>query len=588
MKSKTSFFNPGLIKSNLRRFWPLFAAYALVLLLTLPIYTTIPGNSVINTIHGHIQTASVFITFFMAIAMAMAVYGFMYNQRSCGLISSLPLKRSTVFASAVFSGVIPVFAINLLTALAVFIPLLVGGGTAFEIESVCIWLAVTSMQYLTFFGIATVVAVITGNIVALPVMYIIFNFLSSGIEEILRGIFSEFIFGYTVHRNVYKGTFLSPAVYLLDRSELHVQYEYIAYENVITGVSFSNWPMLTGYALAGAALIVISLLLFRRRRMENCGDVIAIPALRPIFKYGVAVCSALLGSVILGIFFSPLSDNSLYPALYAVFLIIGAFIGYFGSDMLMKKSFRVFKGSWPGVIVLSALCAVFIWSCTADFFGIASDLPETEEISCVEVSSDYFFPLELRQEASLQQVLELNRSIIENKQEHLRTLVTDYVPYDDFSAHSITITYNLKNGSSTSRLYSISNESKDYRLYREVLTCDESYDYYLSFGNGIMPEDIDFFWINYYDSSEDCFTGLEIDKALAGDFWSNAFAPDFLNGSYTGNNFSETPCTLEIELRSASNRDYICITINPDCENMISWLEDNLGISPFKLSETKM
>ncbi|MBQ1619952.1 MAG: hypothetical protein II094_03045, partial [Oscillospiraceae bacterium] len=37
MKSATSFFNPTLFRSNLRRFWPLWAGYALMWLVVLPL-----------------------------------------------------------------------------------------------------------------------------------------------------------------------------------------------------------------------------------------------------------------------------------------------------------------------------------------------------------------------------------------------------------------------------------------------------------------------------------------------------------------------------------------------------------------------
>ena len=42
-------------------------------------------------------------------------------------------------------------------------------------------------------------------------------------------------------------------------------------------------------------LLGLAYMMYRRRRSESAGDVVAVGWLRPVFRYGVAALSALLG-----------------------------------------------------------------------------------------------------------------------------------------------------------------------------------------------------------------------------------------------------------------------------------------------------
>ncbi len=362
MKSKISFFNHGLFKSTLRRFWPLWVLHFVGWFLFMPMMTLMNGigvNKSENYIFGIAQSAvlaSPVIAFIMAILTAMAVFSFMYSARSTGLVTSLPVRREAIFGSAWISGVSAVMGSNLLIALLTFLfSLGATESTALALEAVCIWLCVYSMQFLLFFGIASIIAVMTGSIVVLPILYIIFNFLAVGMEAVVRAHFSALIWGMSGYTFDSVLDFLSPLVYMAGEFVLNVNgstthavdsFGSLIRERAYTSVSFGHWLPMIIYCAVGLILSVSALLIFRKRRMEAAGDVIAVRCLRPVFKYGVAICSALCGGLLLYIMlYSLFESRSAAVFIMIPSMIIFAFVGYFGARMLLEKSFHVFRGS---------------------------------------------------------------------------------------------------------------------------------------------------------------------------------------------------------------------------------------------------
>ena len=222
MKSKISFFNAGIFKSMLKRFWPLWTAYFAVWFMCLPLPLLVARlqgvkESAVTVVTAAMKTsveASVVSGFLMGILAAMAVFGFLYNSRSCGMIASTPVRREAVFCSAYLAGTLPVLAANLFIAVLNWLFTLSSG-----IEGACIFkmnailFAVNSMEFLIFFSISAFIAMLTANIVALPVLYLIFNFVFLGMEYVVRMLYGMFIFGYSDHPDCVL-EFMSPLIYL--------------------------------------------------------------------------------------------------------------------------------------------------------------------------------------------------------------------------------------------------------------------------------------------------------------------------------------------------------------------------------------
>ncbi len=592
MKSKISFFNAGIFKSMLKRFWPLWTAYFAVWFMCLPLPLLVARlqgvkESAVTVVTAAMKTsvgASVVSAFVMGILAAMAVFGFLYNSRSCGMIASTPVRREAVFCSAYLAGALPVIAANLLIAVLNWLFTLSSG-----IEGACIFkmnailFAVNSMEFLIFFSISAFIAMLTANIVALPVLYLIFNFVFLGMEYVVRMLYGMFIFGYSDHPDCVL-EFMSPLIYLFTRIGINV--------NISTGsaaVSLTNWSALLGYIIAAVVFSVTALLLYRKRRMESAGDVIAVNSLRPVFKFCVTACAALCFGLLFFVIISTLfTSPSTSMLVLSAGLIIGAFIGYFASEMLLKKSFHVFKGSWKGFVITAVLCIVFAFVCVTDLFDLSSQLPDADDIEAISCNSEGR-GVDIKNRSDIEALLKVNKAIIADRDK--------YEGLDDTDLENtgyVSIRYKLKDGRVICRGYTLLIDD-NYKAYYEVLSSE-------NIVKDIFTPEVPVTVQNVYDASFEypSSTGemntISLTPEQAVDFYDNALMKDIESGAKkplisetaeTGNNDDGfvTGSYVYIELVSAPDTaneedayDSLVIEIDADCTECIAWVKANLNI----------
>ena len=592
MKSKISFFNAGIFKSMLKRFWPLWTAYFAVWFMCLPLPLLVARlqgvkESAVTVVTAAMKTsveASVVSGFLMGILAAMAVFGFLYNSRSCGMIASTPVRREAVFCSAYLAGVLPVLAANLFIAVLNWLFTLSSG-----IEGACIFkmnailFAVNSMEFLIFFSISAFIAMLTANIVALPVLYLIFNFVFLGMEYVVRMLYGMFIFGYSDHPDCVL-EFMSPLIYLFTRIGINV--------NISTGsaaVSLTNWSALLGYIIAAVVFSVTALLLYRKRRMESAGDVIAVNSLRPVFKFCVTACAALCFGLLFFVIISTLfTSPSTSMLVLSAGLIIGAFIGYFASEMLLKKSFHVFKGSWKGFVITAVLCIVFAFVCVTDLFDLSSQLPDADDIEAISCNSEGR-GVDIKNRSDIEALLKVNKAIIADRDR--------YEGLDDTDLENtgyVSIRYKLKDGRVICRGYTLLIDD-NYKAYYEVLSSE-------NIVKDIFTPEVPVTVQNVYDASFEypSSTGemntISLTPEQAVDFYENALMKDIENGAKkplipetaeTGNNDDGfvTGSYVYIELVSTPDTanegdtsDSLVIEIDADCTECIAWVKANLNI----------
>lgn len=585
MKSKISFFNAGLFKSTLRRFWPLWIIHFAGWLLFLPVLTLMnnfgPNRSTdfIFTISESAVFASPIIAFIMAILAAMAVFSFMYNSRSTGLIASLPVRREAVFCSAWLGGVFVIVGSNLVIALLTFLFSL-GATTsaALAFKAMCIWLGVYSMQFILFFGIASLTAVMTGSIAVLPILYIIFNFLAVGMESIIRLDFSCLIWGMPGYSFDCVLDFLSPLFYMVGSFAPDVKYNtpYVAdtlgslLDRECVAVTYSHWLPTVIYCLVGLIFSAAALMVFRKRRMESAGDVVAVRSMRPVFKYGVAVCSALCGGLLLyTMLFSLFESRSASVFIMILSMIIFAFIGYFGAKMLLEKSFHVFRGGWVGLIVLCCLCAVFTLCCDLDVFGIGAYVPKEGSIKIITV----YQTGSVEDPAIIENYRQLHEKIVSQKDKY------EHIGYGD-DTESIMFEYELKDGRTVSREYTLPMDDENVERYYELANTPS-----LLLERFSCPIPVD----TAHCTGASLYLGngdsVELTPEQAVDFYNNALIPDILAGrKIISRGYDSIIATMSISLEQYSNDDGsyygqdIVGDLTDDCTECISWIKANLGI----------
>ena len=89
----------------------------------------------------------VYISAAFCVAAALAVFGFLYTKRSCGMINSMPVRRETMFSTAVISGLGPMLTADVLVFAATAL-IFAARGEA-KTEALVLWLALTVMVNVT-------------------------------------------------------------------------------------------------------------------------------------------------------------------------------------------------------------------------------------------------------------------------------------------------------------------------------------------------------------------------------------------------------------------------------------------------------
>lgn len=427
MRSEKTFFDPAIYRRALSRFWLLGAAYAAALCFLALMCGRYMESSMSDSAEYICYTILTNMTRRMTIAaavgavvMAVAVHGWMFRKTSAAYIAALPVRREALLISSMLAGLT---LLILPCAVMTLVTLLLYGGygplyTAYLLRSA---LVVTLMNA-AFFGIASFCTAFTGNIAVLPGIYVILLYAFVGIEVICRYIAEFLLFG--VVGKGWKLAVLSPVYYVSNGYMQNFETQMI--------------PFAAIYAAAGVIFAGLAVILFRRRSMEAAGEVIAIPALRPLFRWGLAAAvSSAMALLLLKTVFNYTGgyyvvNGGSTPgrvALLLLAMLVGAAIGWFGAEALMRKTLRVFDRHWKGLGVLCAILCVVIIGGDLDILGIESYQPETGKIGYASVSGwGVYSDMRLMQPENIEKVLELQKSILSHKEEYegdygLNTLV---------------------------------------------------------------------------------------------------------------------------------------------------------------------
>ena len=495
MQSKTSFFNRTLFRKNLTRFWPLWGGasflgclfpLALLLQLMRGWMDLINPLAVTEAYYSVLCYAVPILSLLYAILCAMLVWSYLYNSRSVGLMHTLPITRKGVFITNFLSGMAMVLIpYAIVGTLCILISLAYG---VFEPVGLLVTILGVLGESFFYFASATFVAFMVGNTFALPAVYFLLHFLAPLLDWLISTFAGNFLFGLNSY---YSGVvdFLSPTVYLMERVNVDCTYEHVfartdltnmGYYIELTAVKLENGWLIGVYALVGAALLALAWVLYARRRSESAGDVVAVGWMKPVFRFGIAALTALLGGQALyALFWSSFQDGAYYDALpMVVCMLVAGTIGYYAASMLLAKSLRVFRGSWKGLVLVAAGCIALCCVLRFDLLGISRRVPETSRVEKVEFyAADNTYRLYPGEDdALLEQVRAVHKAIVAD-QDYVRAYEDSDRRYlavsDDTMAYTyIRLIYTLNNGLKVERYYDLplaKNRMKQTGTYDNLL-----------------------------------------------------------------------------------------------------------------------
>lgn len=471
MRSATSFFDKTLFRSQLKHTWPLWLGYTALWLFLVPVmlFSELSayqgGYSAADASYLLLNTGvrgGIFISFFFGLFFAMLSFSHLTQSRATNGFHALPVRRETIFLTAYLTGLfcqLSTILVTFLLGAAVSAPLHL---SFWSVTAAAMGSAM--LEAVFFYSFAALCMVMTGQILAAPVFYFVGNILVPGMEYLLRNFAGNFLYGYSGQTDVALG-FLSPPLYMYFKVGIASieTCESDSYYVTAYALVRGSLMILAAYALAGLVIALIALLLYRTRKSEMTGSTVAFPWAVPVFKYGVAFCTAVsLGQFLYYFLFGQYrsSGNDSLPGTILCMAAAGL-VGYFVAEMLIRKSFRVFRAGAKGAAIVALALVLLGVAMSFDLTGYEKRVPDESEIESVYYTFSGMTNVTTDDADTIRRLTAAHRAIVENRKELARiaeawdadTLPTSQSDYDDMEPFSLRLTYYLKDGSQLSRSY---------------------------------------------------------------------------------------------------------------------------------------
>ena len=378
MRSGKSYFDLTLFKKTVTRWWPIWGSYLVIWFFILPFSLFVDGG--VYMYYGDItDSLNIYIWFAALYApiCAMAVLSHLYWPRSANFYGALPVKRQGIFLTQYTAGlcftIVPNLIIFLLTSLVC------AGQGDFNASCMFGWLGVTTVETFFFYSFAILCGMFAGHVLALPVFYGVFNCVVLIFSSLLEEVFREIYFGFAGFPEwIWEVImWLTPGARFL-----RAGWDSVVVPGRATPIKFmfstdGIWTLAV-YSLVAVIMLAAAYGLYKFRRTESAGDVVAVARLRPVFKYGVAVCS--------GFFLGYVSDAVVGGL--PIWIVIWTVVGCFAAQMILDKSFRVFK-KWHGALVAGIVVAAAMLVVTFDLTGFEKYVPDAGDVESVDVRRFY-------------------------------------------------------------------------------------------------------------------------------------------------------------------------------------------------------
>lgn len=621
MKSKTSCFNGEIFRRTLCRYWPLWCAYLaflmIVLLQKLP-WELPYDNFLQDQVNGGLLSSSwrriVEAALTMGALSAMCVFSHLYNQRQTALMCSLPVSRRGVYTSCFAAGLLPMLAADVLAVLACAIAEAAAG--IMNLPLLLYMLALLVMLSVGFYGFAAFCAMLTGNLFVLPLVYLVLMVVALAVEAFVKGLLTFLLFGYSPL--VLSLQELSPPFWLSGHSPLSGW-------DVLTGGFTVSSKLVLYLSLCCAGGIVFSLLglwLHEHRAMETATDVVAVKGLRPVFRYCMAFGCAMAFPLLY-----PLMTNFNYQggapsaAIMTALALLGCAVGYYGSEMLMKKTWRIFRQKALGFFIAGAVVLAGMLCITLDIGGYETLLPAQEEIASVRVETTTRPGKAMAADAAAEEAAETplslpSKDVTFTGEEGIRFAallhgeILDSKPcHDRVSGKngecigSLYFTYTLTDGSVVVRRYQLYDPAAYPEMADEVaaltalMNVREAFDSQ-KLTSPITAETFDFCSVEHIDGDHPeynpdgsivkAYTAEQLDAEQSADLYA-AIEKDLDRGIigryavFPQDSPQDTDIQIRYSLEVSAEYppfEFGDFTVTATSENTLAWLKENLGVEP--------
>ncbi len=459
MTFRTSLFNVGIFKNTVNRFKWGCILYFVILFFSLPFiiltedFASMLGRYSVDLAVSPILLRSDYIIIPLLLAtvvptvVAVLVFGNVHSQKQGIFVHSLPVARKANYVSSVLAGLALMAAPVILTALILLIMSFTTYGQLISSWSVVYWAALNLSIIFIMFSAAVFTAFLTGNAAAHIGINVFVHIIPMIVALVIFLISDIFLFGFMqadgfIGNKIMENT---PIVWLFGKTLSHYRNDLNMFKNA------NMWVYLVGATVVYA----LGYLVYKKRRIEACGDVAAFRIFRPILKYAIV-------SAVAAVIFAILVETSIGAIPIFVAAIVATLITYFAIEMLMNKSFKVF-GAYKGYLAFAGVCAVFItFFAFTNVFGYETKVPDADEVESAAVFERWGDEPHVADNGLIDATIGVHQELIE----HIPVVC------DPEQFRHLRVSYKLKNGKRIERVYKVPEETMDKAL-AEMYRFDE-------------------------------------------------------------------------------------------------------------------
>lgn len=483
MKSRVSCCNGGLIRRDLGKSALLWIGYLLLWLVAMPANLFASADWIdAMDMREHVLDLAAdtchLVSALYGLVVAWFLFSYLHKARSANFFGALPLRRETQFLSHYISGLL----YSLIPNLALYGATVVAGA-ALEVNLVvetAVWFAAHSLTFLFYYSLAVLCSVVVGNVIAMPVLYGILNFVAVVVEAICYSLMESLLYGISLGHEMRFG-WLSPLYHFPLDSNLPKCTR--IYENdKLVDFLFKGWEGLLILGAVGILLAVIAFFIHRGRHMEAAGDVVAVKRLRPVFLYVFTFgFTMVVGMLMAEMLVRDMDSSSFLPI--SACLLVSAVVGHFLGHMILQRSLRVFHRKNLITCGISlAVLVVVLGAMKLDVCGVVRYVPQHEDVAAVRLNSSRH---DVDDPQRIAEVIELHEEILARKSEtEALCRESSYKPMVDIvyileSGREVCREYrlpitdeNFDDPNSLIRKYEVVNNTPEMILAREIPTTE--------------------------------------------------------------------------------------------------------------------
>lgn len=415
MSSRTSFFNKALFLSDMKRYWWIGAAQTLLLIVgcIIPLYNMCLYHSSYYDASFYTWGSAGFVSsVILSLGTGVILFSYMHFNGSVSQMHSMPVRRSCVFVTKLISA-LTILVTPIVIAGIILVALTFGKVCAsVELSEIGKFVYVVFSYTIIILSLTLIVNMMTGNPIGTVVFTAGFAILPVTFTTLFTEIARSEIFGYTQNytNNVLNIIYLEPLK-----------------------IAFEKWYV---YPVMSVVFIIGAYALYRIRKSESHGEVISFKWLIPVF---IGIIASLASGI--GYLYAEAVLDSSNLLMILPFGILGTGIAH----MISKKSLD-FRGCILPVLSYMGIALIFCAVIHFDLTGYESRVPDIDKVSSVAVNNHAVYKdPDFTEKEDLENIIALHTHLIEKYESHTYSGM--------FS--SISIKYNLKNGKTLCREYTL-------------------------------------------------------------------------------------------------------------------------------------